>query len=117
VVTPQRAASLGGRGEYRIRVTYASPAGVDASTIDDADLLVLGPASYAQTATLVSVRSARGGARVATYSAPAPGGRWVSSANGVYRILLQPGGVRDAAGTGFDAGVIGYFAVRTGLGG
>ena len=116
LASPQRGGPLGGRSEYRIRVTYASPAGVDDATIDDTDLLVLGPASYAERATLLSVRNGRGGARVATYSAPAPGGRWVSSANGVYRILLQTGAVRDGAGTVFDAGVIGYFAVRTGLG-
>ena len=56
--SPPRPRLLGGRTDYRFRVQYFSPAGIDASTLDDSDILVSGPA-FGATANPLLPRWAR----------------------------------------------------------
>lgn len=116
---PPRNSSLGGRPDFRFRVTYRTPAGVDPASLDDGDIVVTGPNGFSAAARVLTVRGSRGGPlrarRTVTYSVAAPGGRWTSAHNGTYRVSLQPGAVRDAVGAAQAGGTIGAFAVRTGL--
>ena len=107
--------SLGGRSDYRFRVRYLSPGGVEPAGTGAPDVLVTGPAGYAATATVLTSRVGRGGVRTVTYSAAAPGGRWTAAQNGTYTLAVLPGQVPDAAGNLRPAGVVGSFVVRTGL--
>jgi hypothetical protein len=108
--------SLGGRADYRFRVQYFSPAGLDPNGFDGSDVLVTGPVGYSASAQFVSARVGRGGRCTVTYSAPAPAGRWTSAHNGTYTIAVRPMQVLDAGGTALAAGVVGSFVVRTSLG-
>jgi hypothetical protein len=106
---------LGGRPDYRFKVNYFSPAGVDAASIDGSDVLVTGPAGFSATALVQSSRVGKGGVRTVTYSVAAPSGRWTAGNNGTYTLAVQAGQVLDAAGAALPGGVIGSFVVRTGL--
>ena len=117
VYTPGRGTTLGGKPDYRFRVTYASPIGVDPATIDDNDILVTGPAGFSAGARLLSVRpNRRGGGFVATYSVAAPTGRWTRDHNGTYSVAVQPGQISSPGGLGTTGGgMVGWFVVKTGL--
>lgn len=93
-------------------VTYRDNAGIDASTIDSADVRVTGPNGYSQTATLVSVDSTTDGTpRTATYRVPSPGGSWDSADNGTYTVTMQTGAVNDTSNNTVAAGSLGSFDV------
>ena len=106
---------LGGRPDYRFKVNYFSPAGVDAASVDGSDVLVTGPVGFSATAEVLSSRVGKGGVRTVTYSVAAPAGRWTAGNNGTYTLAVQSGQVLDAAGAALPGGVVGSFVVRTGL--
>jgi hypothetical protein len=108
--------SLGGRPDYKFRVTYSAPGGMDAAGFDGDDVLVTGPHDYVAPATLVSVRpNPRRGLWVVTYVVPARGGRWSRGTNGVFTIALLQGHVRTGGGAAAPGGAIGTFVLRTSL--
>ncbi|MBD1909288.1 right-handed parallel beta-helix repeat-containing protein [Leptolyngbya sp. FACHB-8] len=93
-------------------VAYSDNAGIDASTIDNADVRVTGPNGFSQTATLVSVNSTTDGTpRTATYQVNAPGGSWDSADNGTYSVAMQTGAVNDTSDNSVAAGSLGSFDV------
>lgn len=113
IVLPQRGTkSLGGKADYRFRVTYLAPTGIDQGSLDGSDVLVTGPAGYSVAARLLASRVRRGTV-TATYSAAAPGGRWTEDHNGTYLLSLVAGQVLDSAGAPLPGGGIGSFVVRT----
>jgi len=98
---------------HRFTVTYSDNTGIDASSIDNADVRVTGPNGYSQTATLVSVNSTTDGTpRTATYEVSAPGGSWNEADNGTYTVSVQSGAVDDTSGNSVAAGNIGAFDVE-----
>jgi len=111
--SPRRTFGIGGKPDFRFKVTYSTAADVDATSLDGDDLLVTGPNGYSVTPQVLSVRG-RGPSRTVTYSVPAPGGRWTAANSGVYLVAVNPGAVRDVLGPQ-AGGTIGYFAVRTRL--
>ena len=103
----------GGNPLHAFTVTYDDDQLVDATTIDDQDVLVTGPNDFAQFAHLVNTIETQGGARyTAIYRIDAPGGEWDATDNGVYTITLQPDQVEDACGNAAPAGFLGTFAVN-----
>ena len=78
------------------------------STIDDNNVLVTGPNSFSQLATLVGtpVANADGSQAVATYRIDAPGGAWDSTNLGTYTATMQANQVSDSHGNFVAAGVL-----------
>jgi hypothetical protein len=116
VYTPSKTLALGGRSDFRFRVTYSAPDGIDPASLSGSNLLVTGPSGFGANAALLSVRAIpRRGQWIATYSIPAAGGRWTRDDNGVYTIELLSDQVRTGTGGATPAGDIGTFAVKTSL--
>ncbi|GEM_PF-1373501 len=98
---------------YTFTVDYTDNAGIDISTIDDLDILVTGPNSFSQLATLVSVNAATDGTpRTATYQITAPGGTWGNFDNGEYTIALQENQIGDTSGNFALPTILGDFEVN-----
>ncbi len=98
---------------YTFTVRYDDLAGVNISSIDNADISVTGPNGYAQRATRVSTAPSINTASVtATYSIPAPGGTWDFADNGSYTVRQLPTAVTDIFGNTTAAAVLGTFAVN-----
>jgi hypothetical protein len=110
-----------GAATHEVSVTYSDPQGVDASSIDPADLAVTRDGDG--LALGVSAVSIAGGGvgntspRTAIYTLAAPGGSWDPGDNGTYTVVLQGQQVKDAQGTSGDAGTLGTFAVTVGADG
>ena len=108
-----------GRADYRFRVTYSAPAGIDPASLSDEDFTVAGPNGVigdVGTLRLESVRSLRKGNRVVgTYVLDAPLGRWTSADNGTYTITLRQSEVKDVNGEFQPMGEIGTFVVRSSI--
>lgn len=86
---------------YRFTVTYTDNVALDATTLDDFDVLVtkLGDFSLSATAKRVSVDApGNGSPRAVTYEIAAPGGAWDHADNGQYQLAIRPGQVRDTSG-------------------
>jgi hypothetical protein len=99
-------------GTFTFVVNYSDPGGVDASSLDDSDLLVTGPDGFSAPATFVrAARRSRGTVYAATYRLTAPDNHWSLGNDGSYTVTLQPGQVTDASGTPAAGGILGGFAV------
>ena len=97
---------------YTFTVTYNDSSAVAFSSLDSNDLLVTGPNSFSQQATLVSVTPATNNAQLtATYQVAAPGGSWNPNEAGVYTIALRSNQVSDTSGNSTAAGTLGSFQV------
>lgn len=108
------AADVGSSGAatYDFTVTYTDNIAVDVSTIDNNDVQVTGPNSFAQVATLVSVDNPLDGSpRTATYRITPPGGFWDLADNGTYNIFMQGNAVQDTSGGSVPSGLLGSFTV------
>jgi hypothetical protein len=96
VLAPQ--VLIPGGTSYEFVVAYQDNRGILASTLDDNDIVVLGPRS-SQTAHFISSTVSPGGSfTYATYSITPPGGAWDWRDDGNYSIVLQPNEVTDAQG-------------------
>jgi hypothetical protein len=74
---------------------------------------VQGPHGYSQSASLLALESSSdGNSQIATYTVPAPGGAWGREDNGVYRIKIVPGSIKDSLGDALPGGVAGRFRVK-----
>lgn len=108
-----------GDATHEVAVTYSDPQGVDASSIDTADLTVT-RAGDGLTLDISAVTLDGAGTtspRTAAYTLAAPGGAWDPGDNGVYTVMLNPHQVRDTQGIFADAGTLGTFAVAVGVDG
>ena len=93
---------------YTFTVTYASAAGVKASSIGNGNIVVTGPNGFSQPATVVSPPSANGTPLTVTYQLPKP------TAPGLYTVTLVPNQVTDANGVATQGQVLGTFTVAGG---
>ena len=96
-------------------VHYFDPDGdVDASTLDDADIVVLTPMQTELPVQFVGLETADSTQPdlAAVYRVAAPGGTWDHEDNGPYVVLMQPEQVADLAGNFVDPGPLGAFEVH-----
>jgi PA14 domain/FG-GAP-like repeat len=97
---------------YQFTVIYNDDTGVKQNTLDNQDILVTGPNTFSQFATLISVSSTQDGSPLtATYNLAAPGGLWDSADTGTYTITLQPNQITDLNGNVSPTSVLGSVAV------
>jgi hypothetical protein len=83
---------------YTIVVTYADDQAINASTIDNSDIRVVGPNGFNVLANLISVDTpGNGSPRTATYQITAPGGTWDGTDAGIYSISLEPNQIQDTS--------------------
>lgn len=98
---------------YDFTITYSDDVAVNSASIDDNDILVIGPNGFSQLATRFAINdSSNGTPRIVTYRINAPNGSWDSSKNGLYNIKLQENQVSDTSGSFAAAGFIGNFFVN-----
>lgn len=97
---------------YSFSVTYADDTDVDLTTLGNGNIVVTGPNSFSEAASLISVdQSSNSPTATASYSLVPPGGRWDANANGTYTVSIQAGQVGDVAGNDMPAGALGTFSV------
>jgi formylglycine-generating enzyme len=106
----------GGAASHEFTVRYYDRTGVDGTSLDNTDIQVTGPNSFAQTATLLDIGTevvtTAGTARAVRYRITAPGGSWDLGDSGTYRVLVRSNQVRDTLGNLFPAIDIGQFQVQ-----
>ena len=100
-----------------VTVTFTDPSGVDVTSIDPTDLVILGIRRggffFVQpTGVTLGPVSEDGTSVSATYTVPAPGGEFDTSDNGRYFVFLQGGAVEDSLGNGNRLRFIDSFSVR-----
>lgn len=104
-----------GAKTYSFAVTYRDPSLVDATTVGNRDVYVIGPRNYRAYAVLVSKKPSGNGATIiATYRITPPGRSWDRGDNGVYSIMMAARQVADVPGNFIAAGRIGTFKVAIG---
>lgn len=105
---------LMGGTTHSFTVTFSDNVGINISTLDGNDILVTGPNSFSQYATLATIfPNSDGTPRTATYTITAPGGTWDVTDFGAYRVFLQTTQVADIAGNFALAAELGTFQVGT----
>ncbi|HEX8525314.1 MAG TPA: fibronectin type III domain-containing protein [Tepidisphaeraceae bacterium] len=95
----------------QLTVTYTDDVAVKEGTIDGRDIIVTGPKTYRQAATLLSLVQDSNGAWIATYSITGPHGDWSSRDSGSYLVTLQSNQVTDTSGNAAVAQSLGYLKV------
>lgn len=101
-----------GNTDYFFNVTYTDATAIDASTLHDANILVMGPNGYSQTATFVTADNpGNGSPRTVTYEIRPPNDEWTAADNGTYVLFLQSGQVADIAGNVAPAASLGTFNI------
>ena len=95
-------------------MTFADADGkINASTIGDGDITVVGPDGEQWAATLVGMdKTFDGTQRIARFAIAAPGGEWDSGDNGTYTVKVSRNGVRDLEASYVAARTIGTFKVN-----
>ena len=95
---------------YKFRVTFARPEDANAASIQ-----VAGPNGFSAEATRTSLRHARGGRYVATYTVSPADGRFDAGDNGSCTIRLRDTAAATMnAGAGPQESVLGTFTVQAG---
>jgi len=101
-----------GNTNYFFNVTYADSTAIDATTLHDGNILVMGPNGYSQPATFVTADNpGNGSPRTVTYQIRPPNDEWTAGDNGTYVLFLQSGQVADIAGNVAPAASLGTFNV------
>lgn len=96
--------------QFEFTVTYAAEETIDASTLDNRDVRVLGPDGYSALAHLTDVATRYvGRQRIATYTIDAPGGAWNRDDNGTYTLYLRPKQIADNHAHAAPAQILGTF--------
>ena len=99
---------------YSFSVVYSGASPLDATTFDNRDILVSGPNNFSAYASVTSIASGKGHAKIVTYSFLNPGGkngRWGKAYNGKYTIALQGQQVRNVSGGYAASALLGRFKV------
>ncbi len=107
--------TVAGSPSQTCSVTYTDATAVRLSSLDVADLLVLGPSGPLSPLTVESVGadlSVNGSPLTGSYSIAAPGGNWDPADNGSYTITLQEGAVEDTLSNVMPETVLGTFLVN-----
>ena len=90
---------VAGSSTHSFVVEYTDNVAVDASDLDNTDILVLGPNGFSQAATFVgAVPNSDTSPLSATYRIDAPGGSWDAADNGAYYAHLLADEVSDTSG-------------------
>lgn len=101
-----------GSPAHSFTVTYTDDSAVRVASLGSSNLLVTGPNGYSNLVEYVGVDTPTDGTpRVASYSAPAPGGNWDAGDNGSYQITMQNGQVTDTSNNAIPESVLGTFTV------
>ncbi len=96
-----------GANTYAFAVTYADPSGVDATTLNNAEVQVTGPAGYAQFAAITNTAANADGSLTVTYQVAGPAGG--TFAAGTYAVGVAGGVISDLAGNTIAAASLGTF--------
>lgn len=98
---------------YTFKVVYTDDRAVNASTIDNSDLLITGPNGFARAARLHKLgNTGNQPVQSVYYKVAAPGGLWDAADNGTYTVSLADGQVFDVTGRAARGGKIGTFTVN-----
>jgi hypothetical protein len=92
---------------FTFTVAYKDNVAVNASSIDNNDILVSGPHGYSQLATLISSGLVSGATVTATYKVTAPSGIFSTANGGTFTFAAQSNQVTDTTGNPLAAGSIG----------
>ena len=118
-ITAANVTTAGGT-THTVQVVYSDNAGVNAASIDAADITVSGPGGAAAVTGVAVTPAGNGTPLTATYTITPPGGTWDAADNGAYTVSLAAGAVTDtssnpvAAGTGTFSVAIGTVPPPTG---
>jgi uncharacterized delta-60 repeat protein len=104
------AITAGGGTTYSFSITYADAGGIDAGSINAADVTVARSGGGPALVVASGVAAGTGASVTATYVVEAPGGTWDGTDNGTYTIAVNGGQVLDLAGNAVASGG-GTFAV------
>jgi hypothetical protein len=97
---------------YTFSVTYHDEFGIDATSLDDADIIVTGPGGFSAPAHMAfQARGRRSTTRFVVYTVQGPGRRWDASDNGTYTLHLQDDQVLDPAGNPTPGRPLGAFTI------
>jgi hypothetical protein len=97
---------------HSFTVTYTDNSAVHVASLSSSNLFITGPNGYSNFVDYVGVdTSGDGTPRVASYSAPAPGGIWDAADNGSYQITLRGGQVDDTFNNAIAETMLGTFMV------
>lgn len=111
-VTAANVTTAGGTS-HTVQVVYADNTGVNAATIDAADLAVTGTGGAAAVTGVTVTPAGNGTPLTATYTITPPGGTWDAADNGTYTVSLAAGAVTDTSNNPVAAGA-GSFTVAIG---
>jgi hypothetical protein len=110
-LTVDNVTRVGGSGQA-FTITYTDSTGVDAETIDPANLSVTRTTDgLPLTVSSATVTDSTATSKTVTYVATAPGGLWDAGDNGTYNISLNGSQVKDIQGIASDAATLGSFDV------
>ncbi|MBX7106090.1 MAG: right-handed parallel beta-helix repeat-containing protein, partial [Gemmataceae bacterium] len=103
------AVDYSGGSTYEFRVDYSGAVDIELSSLDDSDIRVSGPGGFSTMAKFLGLQSSQYSVpRTARYQFTPPGGAWDTSDYGRYTFSVEPGQVRDVAGTYVAAGPVGF---------
>jgi len=94
-----------------LSIQYADATGIDTRSIDNQDIVVVGPNGFFQAATPIGFTPSGGASVTATYSVAAPGGSWDANEDGTYQVFLQSGQIFDVDGNYTPGATLGSFQV------
>lgn len=94
-----------------LTIVYRDNVGINAASISDDDIRVIGPGGTPLT-TRVITNDSDATTRTVTYRVTPPGGGWDNSDNGSYSITLQPNQLNDTSGNFATAQLLGAFEVN-----
>ena len=83
-----------GSSTYSFIITYSDNLAIDAASLDNNDIRVIGPNGFNQLATLVETNGTAASTEV-TYRITAPGGFWDAADLGTYEVFIESGQVVD----------------------
>ena len=93
-------------------VTFADNMAINSATIGADDVTVTAPDGTTLPVTAIDVNTAGNGTpRTATYSIPAPGGKWDAADKGEYTVAINAGAVTDTTNNAIAASTLGKIAV------
>ncbi|AMW28493.1 Ig-like domain-containing protein [Arthrospira platensis] len=115
LLAPDLTPILGSDTGYAFTVSYSDDWEIQESTLDDADIRVIGPLGVQQLASLVRVYGEdNGNTRNATYQIAPSGGVWDVSDGGTYTVIMEPNAVSDVVGNFVPTATLGSFTIDFG---
>ncbi|OYP34186.1 spondin domain-containing protein [Rhodopirellula sp. MGV] len=110
--------TLAGTDTHEVHVTYRDPSGIDLSTIDPHDIMVVGPLNHSLEVVdaMIDPAAASGDTSVSVvYRVKPMDGPFTARDNGNYFVTVRSGEVSDTFGQATQATSVGDFAVDVGV--